>query len=315
MSARGAVAAGHPLTAEAGARVLREGGNAVDAAVSAVLTSFVAESPLTGLGAGGFMLVHDPERADVLLDFFVEVPGQTIGERRSELVPIPVYFSPESPQVFNVGAASCGVPGTAAGLAQALKRFGSVPLEELVREPARLAREGVEVNAQQAFIFKILEPILTHQPEGAEIYAPEGRILGEGKRFVFGELGDALERYGADGPEPFYRGEVARRVSEWVLERGGTLGVDDLAAYAPKVREPVGAGYAGRDVLTNPPPSSGGVLIAFALALLDAAGYSDLETVVAAMEEAQVARTEASFPGPYEDGFAKQFLGPGRWTR
>ena len=308
MSTRGAVAAGHPLTAEAGARVLREGGNAVDAAVSAVLTSFVAESPLTGLGAGGFMLVHDPERADVLLDFFVEVPGQTIGERRSELVPIPVYFSPESPQVFNVGAASCGVPGTAAGLAQALERFGSVPLVELVREPARLAREGVEVNAQQAFIFHILEPILTHQPEGAAIYAPRGRILGEGEPFKFPELGDALERYGAQGPDPFYRGETARLVSEWVVERGGTLGADDLAGYEPRVREPVAARYSGRDVLTNPPPSSGGILIAFALGLLDAAGSSDLASVVAAMEEAQVARTGAFFHGLYEKGFVAEFL-------
>src|SRR3954469_25100457 len=146
---RGAVAAGHPLTAEAGARVLRDGGNAVDAAVAALLTSFVTESPLTGLGAGGFMLVHDPEHEDVLLDFFVEVPGRTVGERRSELVPIPVYFSPESPQVFNVGAASCGVRGPAGGLAAALGRLGWVPWAELVREPARLAREGVEVNAQQ----------------------------------------------------------------------------------------------------------------------------------------------------------------------
>src|SRR3954452_15093130 len=217
MVERGAVAAGHPLTAEAGARVLREGGNAVDAAVAAVLTSFVTESPLTGLGAGGFMLVHDPEHEDVLLDFFVEVPGRTIGKRRSELVPIPVYFSPESPQVFNVGAASCGVPGTAAGGGPALARFGWVPLAELVREPARLAREGVEVNAQQAFIFHILEPILTHQPEGASIYAPEGRILREGERFSFPELGDALEHYGAEGPDPFYGGEIARAISEWVV--------------------------------------------------------------------------------------------------
>ena len=306
------MAAGHPLTAEAGARVLRDGGNAVDAAVAAVLTSFVTESPLTGLGAGGFMLVHDPAREDVLLDFFVEVPGRTVGERRSELVPIPVYFSPEQPQVFNVGAASCGVPGTAAGLAHALDRFGSVPLAELVREPASLARDGVEVNAQQAFIFKILGPILTHQSEGAAIYAPEGRILGEGERFVFAELGDALERYGAEGPDPFYRGDVARKVSEWVVERGGTLGPDDLAAYEPRVREPVGARYAGRDMLTNPPPSSGGVLIAFALALLDAAGSSDLATVVAAMEEAQVARTEAFFHGLYEPGFAREFLASSR---
>ncbi len=309
------MAAGHPLTAEAGARVLREGGNAVDAAVAAVLTSFVTESPLTGLGAGGFMLVHDPSSEDVLLDFFVEVPGRRVRERRSELVPIPVYFSPESPQVFNVGAASCGVPGTAAGLAQALDRFGSVPLSELVREPARLAREGVEVNAQQAFVFRILEPILTHQVEGAAIYAPEGRIVDEGDRFAFGELADALERYGAEGPEPFYRGDIANRVSAWVVERGGTLGADDLAAYRPEVREPVGARYRGRDVLTNPPPSSGGVLIAFALALLDRAGSSDLATVVATMEEAQTARTEGFFHGLYGERFAREFLAPDRLER
>ena len=315
MSANGAVAAGHPLTAEAGARVLREGGNAVDAAVAAVLTSFVTESALTGLGAGGFMLVHDPSSEDVLLDFFVEVPGRTVRERRSELVPIPVYFSPESPQVFNVGAASCGVPGTVAGLAQALDRFGSMPLSELVRAPARLAREGVQVNAQQAFVFRILEPILTHQVEGEAIYAPEGRIAGEGDRFAFGELGDALERYGAEGPEPFYRGDIANRVSGWVTERGGTLGADDLAAYRPEVREPVGARYRGRDVLTNPPPSSGGILIAFALALLDRAGSSDLATVVATMEEAQTARTEGFFHGLYEEGFAREFLAPERLGR
>jgi len=306
------VAAGHPLTAEAGAGVLREGGNAVDAAVAAVLTSFVTESPLTGLGAGGFMLVHDPKREDVLLDFFVEMPGRTLGGRRSDLVPIPVYFTPESPQVFNVGAASCGVPGTVAGLAAALERYGSVPLAELVREPARLARDGVEVNAQQAFIFEILAPILTHQPEGAAIYAPEGRILGEGELFRFAELGDALELYGEEGPDPFYRGETARLVSEWVVERGGTLGADDLASYEPEVRSSVRARYAGRDVLTNPPPSSGGILIAFALALLDLAGSSDLASVVAAMEEAQVARTETFFHGLYEEGFAERFLSPER---
>src|SRR5919108_5190196 len=113
MSKRGAVAAGHPLTAEAGAAILREGGNAVDAAVAAVLTSFATESPLTGLGAGGFMLIHAPDE-NVLLDFFVAVPGRDGAERGSELVPIPVYFSEEVPQIFNVGAASCGVPGTSA---------------------------------------------------------------------------------------------------------------------------------------------------------------------------------------------------------
>jgi gamma-glutamyltranspeptidase/glutathione hydrolase len=308
MTTRGVVAAGHPLTAEAGASVLRAGGNAVDAAIAAVLTSFVTESPLTGLGAGGFMLVHDPDKRDVLLDFFVEVPGRTVGERRSELVPIPVYFSPDSPQVFNVGAASCGVPGTAAGLAEALTRYGSLPLSELVREPARLAREGVEVNAEQGFIFQILAPILTHEPEGREIYAPEGRILAAGDMFRFAELGDALERYGNEGSDPFYRGEIAQRVSAWVCERGGTLGTDDMAAYEPAVREPVTARFRGREVLTNPPPSSGGVLIAFALSVLEGAGSTDVPSLVAAMEEAQLARTESFFHGLYADGYALEFL-------
>ncbi len=101
-----------PLTAEAGARVLREGGNAVDAAVAAVLTSFVTESPLTGFGAGGFMLVHTaPE--DVLLDFFVEVPGRERRRAALRAGPDPGLLRPDSPQVFNVGAASCGVPGHA----------------------------------------------------------------------------------------------------------------------------------------------------------------------------------------------------------
>ncbi|MGH2926246.1 MAG: gamma-glutamyltransferase family protein [Solirubrobacterales bacterium] len=311
MSTRGAVAAGHPLTAEAGAAILREGGNAVDAAVGAALTSFVTESPLTGLGAGGFMLVHG-SFGNALLDFFVEVPGRTVGPRRSELVPTPLHFSADSSQVFNVGAASCGVPGTAAGLAEALDRHGTLPLAELAREPARLAREGVALNAQQAYILRILEPILVAEPEPRAVYAPHGRILAEGDVFRFAELGDALELYGAQGPAPFYEGEIARRLSEWVLDRGGTLGPDDLAAYRPIPREPVRAGYRGRDVLTNAPPSSGGILIAFALAVLERAGSSDVASVVAAMEEAQAARTEDFFNGLYTDDLADRLLSENR---
>ncbi len=144
MSERGVVAAGHPVTAEAGARALREGGNAVDAAIAAVLTSFVTESPLTGFGAGGFMLVHDPgkeRRADRLLRRCrAERDG---AERGAELVPIPVHFDERTTQVFHVGAASCGVPGNPAGLDEAARRFGSMPLAELVAAGVGLAREGV----------------------------------------------------------------------------------------------------------------------------------------------------------------------------
>src|SRR5438876_10780386 len=106
---RGVVAAGHPLTAQAGVEVLREGGNAVDAAVAAVLMSFVCESPLTGPGAGGFMLVHTPAGENALLDFFVAAPGIGASGEAGELTPIAVEFSAEATTVFHVGPASCGV--------------------------------------------------------------------------------------------------------------------------------------------------------------------------------------------------------------
>ena len=306
---RGCVAAGHPVTAEAGAWALREGGNAVDAAVAAVLTSFATESPLTGLGAGGYMLVHAPDRTEpVLLDFFVEVPGCDVEERSSALVPIPVWFTDEQPQIFHIGAASCGVPGTPAGLEAAVERFGSMPLAELVKPGVRAAFDGVEMNARQAFFFEILAPILTHTAEGKALYAPEGDLLGVGDTFRWPELAEALDRFAGDGAEPFYRGEVADRIASWVLERGGTLGRADLAAYEPDLREPVRASFRGREVLTNPPPSSGGVLIALSLALCDRVREVGTVEVVESMIAAQDARTEEFLDGLYEPGFSDRFL-------
>ena len=177
---RGVVAAGHPLTAEAGANVLKAGGNAVDAAVAAVLMSFVAESPLTGPGAGGFMVVHTPGESHVL-DFFVAAPGLGLdGREPAALVPIDVKFSEDAIQRFNVGPASCGAYGTTLGLAETLRRFGTVDLGDLTAAPARAARDGVEVVPMQAFLFEVLRPILTSTPECAAIYAPDGRLLAEG---------------------------------------------------------------------------------------------------------------------------------------
>src|SRR5919206_20781 len=137
---RGVVAAGHPLSAEAGADALRAGGNAVDAAVAAVLMSFVAESPLTGPGAGGFMVVHEGGE-NRLLDFFVAAPGIGLEDREpAALVPIDVRFSEDAIQRFNVGPSSCGAYGTTLGLSEILRRFGTVGLGDLTAAPAR-ARE------------------------------------------------------------------------------------------------------------------------------------------------------------------------------
>src|SRR3954470_8392146 len=124
---KGVVAAGHHVTAEAGAQVLRDGGNAFDAAVCAVLTSFAAESPLTGLGAGGFMLAHTAGGEDHLFDFFVAAGGRGLeGAGRAELVGVEVLFD-DVPQLFSIGPASVGVPGTAAGLWEVNQRLGSMP--------------------------------------------------------------------------------------------------------------------------------------------------------------------------------------------
>ena len=291
--------------------MLRDGGNAVDAAIASVLTSCVTESPLTGLGAGGYMLVHRGGE-QVVLDFFVAVPGLDGTERRSELVPIPIHFTPESTQVFHIGAASCGVPGTPAGLVAASERFGSVPLAELAAPAAALARDGVEVNPEQGFFLEILDAILTHFDEAREIYAPGGKSLTPGDLFIFPALGDAIERLGAEGAEPFYRGEIATAMSEWVLERGGTLGTADLAAYEPIARQPVEASFRGRRVLSNPPPSSGGILIAYALALLERLGDAGVGTIVGAMETAQNARDEDFLVGLLDDDVPLRVLDPER---
>ncbi len=307
---KGVVAAGHPLTAEAGAAVLRAGGNAVDAAVGAVLASFAVESPLTGFGAGGFMMVHRGGET-VLVDFFVAAPGADGVARGIELAPVPVHFDAETVQTFFVGPASCGVPGTAVGLERALRRFGSMPLSELVGPGVRLAREGAPVNAQQAYILEILWPIHERLPETRSLYAPDGRPLGEGDAFRFPELAEALERYGAEGAEPFRSGEVAAALSEFVVERGGTLGRGDLAAYEAIERAPIRAPFRGAEVLTNPPPSSGGILIAYCLGLLERLGpRSGPEQLVAAMEVANQRRDLEFAEALYEEGMEAGFLEP-----
>jgi len=308
MLRRGVVAAGHPATAEAGAWAMREGGNAVDAAVAAVVASLSAESPLTGLGAGGHMIVHRPGGEDAqLLDFFVAAPGLAGDGRRSELIPVEVDFG-DVIQVFNVGGASCGVPGVPSGLAEATRRFGSMSLADLVRPGVDLARNGVEVTAQQAYLFEILAPILTAEPVGAAAYAPGGRALRAGESIRFPKLAETLERLGAEGPEPFYRGDIATAIAARVQEAGGALRAADLAAYETIAREPVRTAFAGREILTNPPPSSGGILIAFALELLEALDRTDVETLVAVMEQAQAARTREFLTGLYEPGFERRFL-------
>jgi len=306
---RGVVAAGHPVTAESGAEILRAGGTAVDAALAAMFTSFVAEPMLTGLGAGGYMLVAPPGEEPVLLDFFVEAPGRGLAPDapHAPIVPVDVDFG-DAIQVFNIGAAAAGPYGTPAGAWTAAERFARLPLGDLVAPAAALARRGVAVNEQQAYLFEILAPITAATPEARALFMPAGRSLRIGDVHRDPALADALERLAAEGPAPFYTGDVAEAVCAWVDERGGLLTRADLAAYEAVARSPVRVRYRGQAVLTNPPPSAGGILIAHALALLDRApGPPPVAHIVAAMEAAQAERTQEFLAGLSQPGFLERF--------
>src|SRR5579862_7515508 len=286
---RGAIAAGHPLTAGAGAQVLEAGGNAVDACVGAAFVSWVCESMLTGLGGGGFMLVHAGGRTRVF-DAFVAVPRAA--SAAGELTELAVDFDGDTQQTFRTGAAAVAVPGIALGLEAAHRQFGRVPWAELVAPAALLAREGVELTPSQGYLHRILDGLLRHSPEGDALYGP-GRPLIAGDRFAAPELAATLERVGAEGAGVLYRGELARRVVEHVQAGGGALAPADLESYRVVRRRPVAVSYRGYEFRSNPPPSSGGTLVALGLGSLGDADPTP-EAIVEAMEAQDVARARGA---------------------
>jgi gamma-glutamyltranspeptidase/glutathione hydrolase len=277
---------------------LRAGGNAVDAAVAAVLTSFVAEPLLTGFGAGGYLLVVPPGEAPVLLDFFVEAPGRGHDPAaRAPLRAVTIDFG-DATQVFHVGAASCGTYGNPAGLAAAVEMFGIAPLAELTAPAARLARDGVRVAPMQAYLYTLLAEINAATPAGRARHLPAGTPPREGEIVTDPELADALDRFGADGPAPFYTGDIAAAVVEQVRAEGGLLGAADLAAYQPIQRSPLAVPYHDTVVYLNPPPSAGGLLLSQALDELSRRpAPPDVAALVGAMAAAEQARTPEFLAG------------------
>lgn len=261
------VAAGHRLTARAGAEALARGGGAVDAVCAAAFAAAATESPLTGPGAGGFLLARPPDGPAVLLDFFVAVPGLGPSGRPldpAELNSFTVPFG-GADQVFHIGPASVAVPGMVVGLGEAARRFARLGLAELVEPAVAIAREGVVLTRETAFLHEILAEMLTATSEGAAIYAPGGRLLGAGERVRFSGLAETLEHIGRDGPATMRDGPLARAVVAHLEASGGLVTAEDLAEYRVVDRAPLELAYRDMTVLTNPPPSSGGALIAAAL--------------------------------------------------
>ena len=244
------IAAGHPATAQAGLRVLEEGGTAADAAVAASLASCVAETVMTGLAGGGHVIWYDGATGEArLLDFFVTVPGTHADRPVAPLEDVGVPFGNEVVH-YQVGIASCAVPGVPAGLDELWRTHGRLPWATLVEPALGLARSGVEMPSAHAECLAMLAPVMTLR-EGARIYAPGGELLQAGDRLEQPGLANVLELMRDEGARTFYDGTVAETLVALMHERDGPLLREDLERYEPQWLDPVGTEYLGRRVLTR----------------------------------------------------------------
>ncbi len=270
--ATAAVAAGHERVTDAVRRILEVGGNAFDAAVAGGFASAVAEPALTSLGGGGFLLARPVDAHPVLFDFFVDSPGSGLGEPVPEplLDPVTVEF-PGSSQVFHVGEGSVAVPGNLRGFLHVHERLGSLPLRELIAPAVELARDGVELNAPQAYFLELLRPIHTRSEAGRTLFQPAGAHLSESDRLRNPQLADFMATLPSDGDREVYEGALAREIAREMRDAGGLLTAADLAAYQVVERRPLRTRYRGAELLTNPPPSFGGSLLALSLRMFEAA--------------------------------------------
>jgi gamma-glutamyltranspeptidase / glutathione hydrolase len=267
---RGAIAAGHPLTAEAGARVLRDGGNAVDALLAAAFTAFVTEGPLTGPAGGGFALVHEPGGETTILNCFFAVPVHGLGEME-ELV---IDFGDSGTQVFHVGEGSVAVPGLLAGLEDVHGRFATLEWRELVQPAIDLAVAGYVRDEPRAFLHLVLEGILLRDEGGRAIYGDPGHVHTESAVATLERVRDA----------------GAAMVAELIPEYA-----DDLRAYRVLAMTPFDLDVLGRTVRST--PSQGGGVVQRILELLAANGEPSLADEARAVADAYGPLGSGPLPG------------------
>jgi gamma-glutamyltranspeptidase/glutathione hydrolase len=312
---QGVVAAGHALTAEAGAEMLRQGGNAFDAAIAAAFTACVTESTLTSLGGGGFLLAHTAAGQNCLFDFFCQTPQTNRSPEHLQFFPIEANFG-DTVQEFHIGLGAIAVPGTAAGLLTIHQQFGRLPLKTILAPAQHWATQGTTIEPFRAYCFQILSSILTATPAARAIYAPSGRLLKEGDSFQLADFAVFLEELRHQGADLVYQGRLAHQLVQDCQAQGGHLQLADLQDYRMIERQPLTIPYRNATLLTNPPPSSGGALIAFALNLLATVG-SDLgehssPSHVAALREVMhltnLARQDGYDQHRYQRDIAQQFL-------
>ncbi|MEZ5119730.1 MAG: gamma-glutamyltransferase [Candidatus Nanopelagicales bacterium] len=246
-----AVAAGAPGTVGVALDVLRRGGNAVDAAVAAAFAMPVTEPGLASLGGGGFMMVRDRDGETTLIDFFAAVPTPRSGHLHRVVT---VEFA-GARQNFAIGSSTVAVPGVLPGLLHAHERFGRLKRDAVVTPAIEVAREGAAMTGEQALVLQLIGGVLTSTTESARVYAPKGQLLRAGQILRNRNYADFLD-------------EVIGGLDR--LPAIGPLHEDDLAAYEVYEREPLRVALPGATLLTNPPPSLGGSIIAHALSDLAA---------------------------------------------
>ncbi len=310
--ASGCVAAGHASTAEAGAEILRAGGNAVDAAIASVCVSFIAEPVLTGAGGGGFLLLREPNGASTLFDGFVRMPERRIETvKQPDFRAVPVDFG-DTVQTFHVGRAAIGAPVLMALLFEAHRIHGCIPMREVMAPAIHAARVGIRLNALQSSFIQLLEPILISEQPCHQLHAPEGLLLKEGQLFKNADLASLLELLAMDGVDEMYHGDVARCIAD-ACHPGGLLSMHDLEQVEVIRRKPVSISALDGRMLTNPSPSSGGCLMAFSLMLLDrlvtSGHHEPLNILLAeALRAASHARGTDFDKRVYETGTVRDFL-------
>lgn len=259
---RGMVATVHPLATHAALDAFAAGGNAIDAAVAAGVTLGVVDSFNSGLGGGCFLLIQTAAGKAIVIDGRETAPAAA----RADMF---VRDGVADTAASQTGPLAVAVPGALAAYADALRRFGRMPLERIMLPAARIAADGFVLDPLHARRIAAKAADLARFPASAAVFlAADGRPRAAGERLVQADLAASYRRIAAEGPDWFYRGGFAATVGEWMAAHGGILTAADFAAYRVIEREPLATSYRGRTILGVPPPSSGGVHVAQMLQML-----------------------------------------------
>ncbi|CTP84982.1 gamma-glutamyltransferase [Xanthomonas graminis] len=261
-----AVASGHRLATDAGLQILREGGNAFDAAVAVSSTLAVVEPISSGLGGGGFFLLHDARTGkDVMLDAREVAPESATADKFLD-----AKGALDRDRSVN-GPWSAGIPGLPAALVELATQHGKLPLQQSLAPAIRIARDGFPVYRRMAQGYQSRREVMERYPGTREVYLRNGKPIAEGDLFKQPELANTLQLLGAKGFDGFYRGATANKLLAGVRQAGGHWTAEELAGYTVKQRTPIRFDYKGWTITTAPPPSSGGIALASMLQILE--GY------------------------------------------